>query len=48
MSLMRIIHHDTRVIWVEKQQLSNNNNWDNVGQEAKNSYPDKITGNILK
>lgn len=45
--LMGIIHHDTGVIWVEKQQLSNNN-WNNVGQEGKNRYPDKITGNILK
>lgn len=45
--LMRIIHHDIGVIWVEKQQLSNHN-WNNAGLEGKNNYPDKITSNILK
>lgn len=46
-TLMGIIHHDAGVIWVEKQQLSNHN-WNYVGLEGKNNYPDKITSNILK
>lgn len=46
-TLVGIIYHDAGVIWVEKQQLSNHN-WNNVGLEGKNNYPDKITSNILK
>lgn len=45
--LIGIIHPGTGVIWTEEQQLSNNS-WNNVGQEAKNSCSEDITGNILK